>query len=246
MAKPKSVGRLPLISAHDVPVLLHEERIGARGVHGDVVDAVTDVGLGVGDVLRVESLIDGLPGLAAVVGAEGSGGRDGDVDALWIAGVEDDGVQAHAPRAGLPARAGAVFAEAGDLVPVLAAVGAAEDGGVFDSGVDGVGIGERGLEVPDALELPRMCGAVVPLVSAGNAFVGELVAYWVPCLAAVVGALDDLAEPATGLGGVDAIGINRRALEVIHLPACEVGAADVPLFPLAVGGEDEGAFARAD
>ena len=122
----------------------------------------------------------------------------------------------------------------------------AEDGRVFDAGVDGVGIGERRLEVPDALELPRMRRAVVPLVRAGNAVVGELVAHRCPRLAAVVGALNDLAEPAAGLRGVDAVGINRRALEVVDLPAGEVRTADVPLFALAVGGEDECAFARAD
>ena len=49
-------------------------------------------------------------------------------------------------------------------MPGFAAVGRAEDGGVFDAGVDGVGIGERRLEVPDALEFPRMLRAVVPLV----------------------------------------------------------------------------------
>ena len=52
--------------------------------------------------------------------------------------------------------------------PGLAAVGGAEERGVFDAGVDGVGIGERGLEVPDALELPRVRRAVVPLVGAGD------------------------------------------------------------------------------
>ncbi len=121
-------------------------------------------------------------------------------------------------------------AQAGELGPGLAAVGGAEEGGVFDAGVDGVGIGERGLEVPDALELPRMRRAVVPLVGAGDAVVGELVADGVPGFAAVVGALDDLAEPAAGLRGVDAVGVGGRAFEVVHLPAGEVRAGDVPVF----------------
>ena len=55
-------------------------------------------------------------------------------------------------------------AQAGQLVPGLAAVGRAEDRGVFHAGVDGVGIGQRRFEVPDALELPGMLRAVVPLV----------------------------------------------------------------------------------
>ena len=53
MTKPKSVGRLPLTSrpvvagvvgAHHVPVLLHEEHAGALGMHGDVVDAMANLG----------------------------------------------------------------------------------------------------------------------------------------------------------------------------------------------------------
>lgn len=51
----------------------------------------------------------------------------------------------------------------------------------------------------DALELPWVLRAVVPLVSAGNAVVLELIANWLPCLAAIVGALDHLADPAAGL-----------------------------------------------
>ncbi len=39
-------------------------------MHGDVVDAVPDLGVGVGNVLRVQSLIDRLPGHAAVIGTE--------------------------------------------------------------------------------------------------------------------------------------------------------------------------------
>ena len=100
------------------------------------------------------------------------------------------------PAPGCQRRAGAVLAQAGQFVPVLPAVGRLEQRGVFDAGVDRVGIGQRGLEVPDALELPRMRRAVVPLVGAGHAVVGELVADRLPGLAAVVRALDHLAEPA--------------------------------------------------
>ena len=89
-------------------------------------------------------------------------------------------------------------------LPGLPAVGRAEQRGVLDAGVDGVRIGQRRLEVPDALELPRVRRAVVPLVRAGHAVVGELVADRLPGLAAVVGALDHLAEPAAGLRRVDA------------------------------------------
>ena len=60
ITNPKSVGRLPLtscqelagvVAAHDVPVLLHEEDVRARGMHGQAVNAVADLGGWIGDVL---------------------------------------------------------------------------------------------------------------------------------------------------------------------------------------------------
>ena len=143
---------------------------------------MADFGVGFGNVLRIQALVDGLPGLAAVVGAESARGGDRNVNSVRIAGIENDGVQAHASGAGLPLGAGAVAAQAGEFLPVLAAVGGAEQGGVFDSGVDGVGIGERRLQMPDALELPGMLRAVVQLVRGqrlaglGGRVVDELVA----------------------------------------------------------------------
>ena len=113
-----------------------------------------------------------------------------------IARIEQDRVQAHAAGARLPVRARAVAAQPGQLLPGLAAVGRAEQGRVLDAGVDRVRIGQRRLEMPDALELPGMRRAVVPLVRAGHAVVDELVADRLPGLAAVVRALDQLPEPA--------------------------------------------------
>ena len=117
----------------------------------------------------------------------------------------------------------------GSSCQVCAAVGRAEQRGVLDAGVDRVGIGQRRLEVPDALELPRMRRAVVPLVRAGHAVVDELVARRLPRLAAVVRPLDDLPEPAARLRRVDAVRVGRRSLEVVDLPAAEMRPADVPL-----------------
>src|SRR5262249_3698612 len=67
-----------------------------------------------------------------------------------------------------------------------------------------------------------------------------------PVLAAVVGALDDLPEPAAGLRYENPVGIHRRALHVKDLPARKKGPADVPLLPFAVRAEDEGALLGAD
>jgi len=80
-------------------------------------------------------------------------------------------VEAHPTGARLPLGPGAVAAQAGELLPRLAAVGRAEQPRVLHPGVRRVGIGERRLEVPDALELPGVLGAVVKLVR-GERFAG--------------------------------------------------------------------------
>src|SRR5262249_23628812 len=133
-----------------------------------------------------------------------------------------------------------------ELVPRLARVRRLEDGRVLDAGEEGVGVRERGLQVPHALEDPRLFGAVVPLVRADLALVRELVPRRLPYLAAVVRALDLLPEPAARLRRVEAVRIGRGALQVVHLPAREVRTVDVPLLALAVRRQDERALLRAD
>ncbi len=251
-------------------MLLHEEHVRVRAVHRDVVNAVADFGSGFGNVLGIESLIDWPPGLAAVVGAECACGRDGDVDPLGITRIQNDGMKAHPTGAWLPTRAGAVAAQPGKFLPVLPAIGRAEQGGVFHSGINRVRIAERRLDMPDALELPRMLRAVIPLMS-GKRFPGwcggvvyELVALGFrrsrrlsglfarrcsrlyPSLAAVIGALNNLPKPATGLGRIQPIRVHGRALEVIDFPARKMRAADVPLLALSVRCQDESALACAN
>src|SRR5919106_6444942 len=108
-------------------------------------------------------------------------------------------------------------------MPCLPAVGRTEQGGIFNAGVDCVRIGERWLEMPDALELPGARRAVVELVRGerfagfGRCVVDKLVAFalghalrgggrlagrcagLIPCLAAVIRALNDLSKPAARL-----------------------------------------------
>src|SRR6266699_1006566 len=121
--------------------------------------------------------------------------------------------------------------------------------------------------MPDALELPGMLRAVVPLMRGEGLarlrgrVVGELVALAfreafrglfqhtsrrLPRLAAVAGALDDLSEPPARLRRVQPVRVDRRALEVVDLPARAVRATDIPPFPLAVRRQDERALARTD
>jgi len=139
-----------------------------------------------------------------------------------------------------------VAAQARQFQPRLAAIGGAEEGGILDAGQDGVGIGERRFQVPDALKLPRTRRAVVVLMGAGDAFIGELVADGFPRLAAIVGTLDHLAEPGAALRGEEAVGVGGRTIDVIDFPAGEMGTADVPLLSFAVRSEDEAALAGTD
>ncbi len=100
--------------------------------------------------------------------------------------------------------------------------------------------------MPDPLELPGMLSAVVPLMGTWVAVVAKVVADCLPGVAAVVGPLHRLPEPAARLGGVEAVRIGGRTLQVINLPTREVRAADVPVLAFAVGCQDEGTFTRAD
>src|SRR2546422_2661683 len=68
---------------------------------------------------------------------------------------------------------------------------------------------------------------------------GHFAAGRLPRLAAVAGALDDLSEPPARLRRVQPVRIGGGSLHVIDLPAPEVRGAHVPLFSLAVPGQDE-------
>jgi hypothetical protein len=57
-----------------------------------------------------------------------------------------------------------LLAQAREFLPVLPAVGRLEHRGVLHAGENRVGIAQRRLEMPDALELPGVLRAVVPLV----------------------------------------------------------------------------------
>ena len=83
-------------------MLLHEEHVGAAGVHRDAVHAVADLGVRVGHDLGVKPLRDRLPRLARVFASESARGRDGREHSVLLHRVEDDRVQAQPTRAGRP------------------------------------------------------------------------------------------------------------------------------------------------
>src|SRR5579871_838863 len=99
--------------------------------------------------------------------------------------------------------------------------------------------------MPDTLEFPRMRRSVVPLVCSRNSLVSKFVSDRLPAFPAVVGPLHNLPAPAARLRRVNAIGVCRRRFHVIQFPARKMRAADLPLFPLAVSGQNKRAFARS-
>src|ERR1700724_4698822 len=98
-----------------------------------------------------------------------------------------------------------MLAQSREFLPGLCAVSRAKDGRVFYSRVNCIRILQRWLQMPNALELPGVRFPVVPLVSAGNAVVHEFVAHRLPRLTAVIGALDQLPEPAARLRCIQSI-----------------------------------------
>src|SRR4249920_2477855 len=131
-------------------------------------------------------------------------------------------MQTHSTGARLP-EVSFYVAQPGKFLRGLTGVGRAEQGRVFNTGVDCVRISQRRFEVPDPLELPGMLRAVIPLVRRERfpgfcgSVVDELVALplghtvgsrgrlagwcsWLaPGFAAVIRALNDLSEPTAGL-----------------------------------------------
>src|SRR5947207_2265583 len=153
-----------VVRAHPIPMLLHEETSWPRRVHCDVVNAMADLRVRIGNVLRLQSTVDRLPAFTAVVCTKCTRSGDGNPNSLWIFRIKNNRMQAHAARARLPLGTGAVTPQSGEFLPVLAAISRFENRCVFDSSVNRIRIGERRLQMPHPLELPGMRFAVVELV----------------------------------------------------------------------------------
>src|SRR6266851_10434071 len=197
-------------------------------MHGEAMNAVTDLGRRIGDLLRTQAAVRGPPAFARIIGPESSGGRNGDEHPIAVGRILNDRVQTHPAGARRPGGPGLMPPQARELLPGLAGIRGTEKGRVFNPGIYRVGISQRRFEMPDALELPGARRAVVPEVRAGLAVVDELVPHRLPSLAPVVGALDQLPEPPGGLRRIEPIRIGRRSFKVVDLPAPKVRAGDLP------------------
>src|ERR1700754_2681356 len=108
----------------------------------DVMNAVAHFSLRIGNVLRVQPLIDGFPSGATVVSAKRTSRGDRDKDPVSVVLIQDHCMETHAAGAWLPLRSRAVTAQSWKFVPGLTAVGRVKQGGVFNAGIDVVRIVE--------------------------------------------------------------------------------------------------------
>src|SRR5438045_7460870 len=103
-------------------MLLHEENVRPLRMHCDVMHAMADLRIRIGNVLRMQPAIDRFPALPAIVGPERACRRDRDENSLRIFRIEENTVEAHSARARLPARPALVSAHCRQLRPLLSAV----------------------------------------------------------------------------------------------------------------------------
>src|SRR5262245_16254808 len=137
-------------------------------------------------------------------------------------------------------------AQSRKFLPILTAVAGSKQSSILRPGENRFGILEGGFEMPHTLEFPWMWSAIIPFVSACVAFIAELIAYRLPAFSAIVGPLNHLTEPTTGLGSKDPIRFRRRTFDMVNLPAGKVWTIDFPPLAFAVGCQHEGAFTGAD
>src|SRR5512132_208342 len=133
-------------------------------MHRDVMDAVAHLCRRIGNVLRAQTLIDRFPCCAAVISAKRTRSGDGNNNALAIARIQQNRVQAHAAGAWLPLRSRAMTAQTRQFVPGHTAVTRPKQRGIFNARIDAVRIVERRFEMPDSFELPWVWSAVIPLM----------------------------------------------------------------------------------
>src|SRR6476660_4789875 len=112
----------------------------------------------------MKALVDWLPRRSAIIGSECACRRNGYINALRIAGIQNDRMKTHTARTGLPLRPGSVAAQSRKFAPRLAAIFGFEQRSIFYTGKNRLWFGQRRLKVPDALEFPRMLRAVIKLM----------------------------------------------------------------------------------
>ena len=200
-------------------------------------------------------LVARCPGEPVVVAAVHPACRDGDVHALGICRVEQDGVQAQTTGARIPLAALRVVVQALHQRPALAAVGGLEQGSRLHAGIKHARLaGASGGDVPHLDQRLGCLGEGSPgegffhragrSAGFGRARQRRVDVCLRPGLAQVVGVVRGRAINEMIHRSVQAP-IARVVGHVHQVPAFEQRAFDRPLRALSVAGEDEAAFACA-
>ena len=134
-------------------MVLEEQRRRTLRVLDDLVNALAELGVFLGEELGPDSDVARRPGAAAVVRAIHAARRDADPHARGLHGIEHDRVEAETAATRRPARPVRVVEEPAHAVPCLPAVGGPEERRGLDATVEGVGLGgAAGDDLPDLLE----------------------------------------------------------------------------------------------
>src|ERR1700677_2233827 len=198
------------------------------------MDALAELGIFFRKELRPRAAIGRLPSGPGVFASENPDGGDADEHAPRIQGIDDNGMEAKASRAGMPLGARRMRGQRDDFAPCLAVIVAAKQRGRGDSGVKNIWLPRRaGFEMPDAVQFhSRTLGK-----------------FWVlsrrlPMFTQIGRGNDFAAEPGVVGGGKDAA-IAGIVDGVMDLPALLKRAANGPA-PAVGAGQKEQALFRAE
>src|SRR5580704_4302589 len=104
-------------------------------MHRDVVNAMTNLSIRIGDVRRSQSVVDRPPRLSTIICPERASRRDRNEDPAGITRVKNDRVQTHPAGARLPVRPRAMSPQPRKLLPVLSAILGPEQRSILHSGI---------------------------------------------------------------------------------------------------------------
>src|SRR5262249_50698674 len=195
------------------------------GRAGDLVDAVADLGIGVGAEAGADAVVGRLERLAAILAEVMAAGRDAEMDAVAVA---QDGVHAQTAVARVPLARVLVVADAADHFPAIPAVGGAEERGRLDAAPEFLP-GVARFQRPDVGERPAV------LLGEGGGGLGLL-----ELLAEVVRDEDLHAEESVAAGSINARGTARIDEGGIDRDAGAERAAqlETPAVPGRLGDEE--------
>ncbi len=209
---------------------------GIRGVHLEMVHALTHLGKCVGQEVGSNTGVLGHPGASAIVGPEDPGRRDADEESIAVRRVRADRVHHQTARARGPALPGRVLGQRAVLLPGLAAVAAHEQRAGVDAGQQcRAGRARRLRDRPDAIHRQT------PVLGESNR-AGRLA----PRLPEIVREAQRGSPPLALAGGDDQRPRPGHAGHVVDLDTLEEEPAELPVLPGPIGERQEGPLARPD